>query len=128
MTPPSFHMNPTPNKTSAANNVSDVHGNVNTCQSVNNQAGAGHSFAAPAGSTARVCAQCDDILKPEYPYAVCERCDLQNMVEADDDCDVCDRCGGDGVIEYLDAGPSVWGEDCPSEMNHLIPCPQCSGR
>lgn len=39
----------------------------------------------------------------------------------------CERCGGDGTIEYLDAGPSVWGEDCPSEVNHLVECPNCEG-
>lgn len=38
-----------------------------------------------------------------------------------------DRCGGEGFIEYADAGPSVWGEDTPSEKNHLVTCPQCYG-
>ena len=42
--------------------------------------------------------------------------------------DECDRCGGEGHIEYAEAGPSVWGEDCPSEVNHLIECPECGGR
>lgn len=89
---------------------------------------AGGRCAPTAGSTARECVECHDLLKPEYPYAICDRCAQQHMVENDDDCDVCDRCGGDGLIEYLDAGPSEWGEDCPSEMNHLIPCPECRGR
>lgn len=44
-----------------------------------------------------------------------------------EDRDVCDRCGGDGTIEYADAGPDVWGEDCPSEVNHLVECPDCEG-
>ena len=79
-------------------------------------------------SVARQCVECHDLLKPEYPYPVCDRCSQQHMIEADDDCDVCDRCGGDGFIEYADAGPSEWGEDCPSKMNHLIPCPECRGR
>jgi len=39
----------------------------------------------------------------------------------------CHRCGGEGFIEYLEGGPSVWGEDCPSEINHLVTCPDCGG-
>jgi hypothetical protein len=31
------------------------------------------------------------------------------------------------VVEYIDH-PEVWGEDCPSEMNHLVPCSECSIR
>ena len=45
----------------------------------------------------------------------------------DRDRDECDRCGGEGSIEYDEAGPSEWGEDCPSEVNHLIECPKCGG-
>ena len=41
-----------------------------------------------------------------------------------DDEETCDMCGGDGMIEYLDH-PEVWGEDCPSDQNHLLPCPEC---
>lgn len=44
-----------------------------------------------------------------------------------DDDDRCYRCGGEGVIEYADGGPEVWGEDCPSEINHLVTCPDCGG-
>jgi hypothetical protein len=40
---------------------------------------------------------------------------------------VCDRCGGDGFIEYNDGDPGDWGEDCPSEVNHFIVCRQCGG-
>lgn len=49
--------------------------------------------------------------------------------EGDDDDDQgrCDRCGGDGFIEYNDGDGSDWGEDCPSEINHLIVCRQCKG-
>lgn len=36
----------------------------------------------------------------------------------------CSRCGGEGFIEYNDA-PDLWGEDCPSEVNHLVDCPEC---
>ena len=39
----------------------------------------------------------------------------------------CPTCGGDGMIEYMEGGPEVWGEDCPSEMNHLVTCPNCRG-
>lgn len=39
----------------------------------------------------------------------------------------CDECGGEGFIEYNDAGPSYWGEDCPSEINHLVTCRTCGG-
>ena len=41
--------------------------------------------------------------------------------------DRCDRCGGEGVIEYAEGGPEVWGEDCPSEVNHMVTCPDCGG-
>jgi len=49
----------------------------------------------------------------------------------DDDFDAlgeprCPWCGGDGVAEY-DECPEAWDEDCPSEKNHLITCPQCKG-
>jgi hypothetical protein len=39
----------------------------------------------------------------------------------------CDRCGGDGFIEYNDGDGGDWGEDCPSEINHLIVCRACQG-
>jgi len=38
----------------------------------------------------------------------------------------CDRCGGDGFMEYYDC-PESWEEDCPSEKNHLVECPECHG-
>lgn len=44
-----------------------------------------------------------------------------------DDVERCEMCGGDGVIEYFDH-PEVWGEDCPSYQNHLLPCPECRRR
>lgn len=40
--------------------------------------------------------------------------------------DDCPTCGGDGTAEYIDC-PEAWGEDCPSEVNHLITCPNCGG-
>ena len=44
-----------------------------------------------------------------------------------DEEETCEMCGGDGVIEYLDHA-EVWGEDCPSDQNHLLPCPECRRR
>lgn len=46
--------------------------------------------------------------------------------DAEDTCR-CERCGGDGFIEYLDGDGGDWGEDCPSEENHLIVCRECRG-
>lgn len=54
-----------------------------------------------------------------HDYAVCE---CGTSMEWDD----CDQCGGDGMCEYMDT-PEVWGEDCPSEVNHLVTCPECGG-
>lgn len=39
----------------------------------------------------------------------------------------CEECGGDGWISYMDAGPSYWGEDCPSEVDHPVTCRACRG-
>ena len=79
----------------------------------------------PAG---RTCMQCHDLLEADYPYAVCVRCDRQNAVDVDGDNEPsCPSCGGEGMVEYLDAGPSAWGEDCPSEENHMVKCPNCRG-
>lgn len=49
------------------------------------------------------------------------------MIRYDPDRDDCDRCGGEGNLEYDEAGPDVWGEDCPSETNHLVACPDYRG-
>jgi hypothetical protein len=38
----------------------------------------------------------------------------------------CSKCGGEGFVEY-DECPELWGEDCPSEINHLETCPECGG-
>lgn len=63
----------------------------------------------------------------EEPPWGCD-CGCHDDRDYDDlDRDTCERCGGDGSIEYMDAGPSVWGEDCPSEVNHLVECPDCGG-
>jgi hypothetical protein len=41
---------------------------------------------------------------------------------------ICERCGGEGWIDYLDGDGTDWGEDCPSEINHPIRCRICNGR
>lgn len=56
---------------------------------------------------------------PEMADATC-RCG--SCMEWED----CDRCGGEGFCEYQDT-PECWGEDCPSEVNHLVDCPECGG-
>jgi DnaJ-class molecular chaperone len=40
--------------------------------------------------------------------------------------DTCPTCGGEGHTEYLDDSGS-WGEDCPSEVNHIVTCSNCRG-
>lgn len=46
--------------------------------------------------------------------------------DGDDEDNRCERCCGEGLVEYNDA-PDTWGEDCPSEVNHLVRCPDCRG-
>jgi hypothetical protein len=41
-----------------------------------------------------------------------------------DDAPPCNRCGGDGLIEYGEA-PEAWGGDTPDLENHFVPCPEC---
>lgn len=38
----------------------------------------------------------------------------------------CERCGGEEFMELADC-PEEWGEDCMSEENRLIVCPECNG-
>jgi hypothetical protein len=76
--------------------------------------------------------------KPERKVDVtnwrCVECDWivdQDFIDDDaymplDPGDYCPTCGGEGVAEYNDC-PEAWGEDCPSEANHLITCPNCGG-
>jgi len=52
--------------------------------------------------------------------------DPEEDLDDDFDDDLCSRCGGQGYVEYNEA-PESWGEDCPSEPNHLIDCPECGG-
>lgn len=49
-----------------------------------------------------------------------------DLSDEDERC-ICDRCGGEGWIDYLDGDGGDWGEDCPSEINHPITCRQCGG-
>lgn len=44
-----------------------------------------------------------------------------------EDAQICDHCGGEGFIEYDDGDGGDWGEDSPSEENHLIECRHCCG-
>lgn len=44
----------------------------------------------------------------------------------DEDDDDCPTCGSEGITEYLDDEGS-WGEDCPSEVSHLVTCSNCRG-
>jgi hypothetical protein len=39
----------------------------------------------------------------------------------------CNRCAGEGMVDYLDGDGGDWGEDCPSEENHPITCRACNG-
>lgn len=38
----------------------------------------------------------------------------------------CERCGGEGIVSYLESH-DLWGEDCPSRVDHLLACPACRG-
>lgn len=73
-----------------------------------------------------------DVDTREYDAAMDEVCECHCHTDDgyDDDYDLddsyCDRCGGEGSIEYDDA-PEVWGGDCPDEVNHLVTCPECHG-
>ena len=53
---------------------------------------------------------------PEWP----------DSFDGEDEDNRCERCCGEGFVEYNDA-PDTWGEDCPSEVNHLVTCPDCRG-
>lgn len=54
------------------------------------------------------------------------------MSAEEDDCNdgspICGLCGDDGWIMLSDAGPSEWGEDCFSEVDRAIACPECRDR
>lgn len=52
--------------------------------------------------------------------------ELEAAMSFESGLDTCDRCGGDGMIELHDA-PELWGEDCCSEANRVITCPDCKG-
>lgn len=90
------------------------------------------SLAPATGSEPRTCIDCGDVIKPDYPWPVCDRCSFRHVSEDDDDCSVdgpvCGMCGDDGWIMLSDAGPSEWGEDCFCELDRAIECPECRDR
>lgn len=53
--------------------------------------------------------------------------DAQDYPDCEEPAPTCEHCGGDGCIDYLDGDGGDWGEDCPSEENHLIICRHCGG-
>ena len=53
--------------------------------------------------------------------------DAQDYPDCEEPAPTCDHCGGDGCIDYLDGDGGDWGEDSPSEENHLIICRHCGG-
>lgn len=66
-------------------------------------------------------------MTPDTPAPATEGMFTDDDLMNDDENGVCDECGGEGFIEYNDAGPSYWGEDSPSEINHLLICRSCNG-
>lgn len=71
---------------------------------------------------------CEPLLGPVDLLAAFEPTDHdwdEFYAQYDHDAWTCDLCGGEGVREYNDA-PDEWGEDCPSQVNHLIPCRGCA--
>jgi hypothetical protein len=53
--------------------------------------------------------------------------DAREYPDCEEPSPTCDRCGGEGWIDYLDGDGGDWGEDCPSEENHPIVCRACGG-
>lgn len=51
-----------------------------------------------------------------------------SATDYDDDDETCGRCGGDGWVMLSECGPSEWGEDCFSEEDRAIQCPDCRER
>ena len=42
--------------------------------------------------------------------------------------DVCPMCGGDGWVMLSECGSSEWGEDCFSEQDRAVTCPECKNK
>ena len=66
------------------------------------------------------------------PRATPRRCAVStgsagSIPDCEEPAPTCEHCGGDGCIDYLDGDGGDWGEDCPSEENHLIICRHCGG-
>lgn len=71
---------------------------------------------------------CEPLLGPlNIIWPLSELADDHHWMEAHEWAGECELCGGEGFREYLDA-PDEWGEDSPSEANHLIPCRGCRER
>ena len=67
---------------------------------------------------------------PGRRLAKCEKCGGTGWYVPDDydtDDEDCPQCDGEGLVSYLDH-PETWGEDCPSEADHGVTCPECQGR
>lgn len=54
--------------------------------------------------------------------------DCEDQDDIGPDPDVCDMCGGEGIIMLSEAGPGVWGEDCFCDEDRPITCPACRGK
>ncbi len=64
-----------------------------------------------------MCASTDD-------YGDSYEDDYENFGEPHEDCEC---CGGEGHVELQDHS-ELWGEDCLSEVNRLVVCPECGGK
>lgn len=81
----------------------------------------------PKPTTSRLCVRCNKPAKETCN--LCQDCfdeEWGDVCEPSEPHDDCETCGGDGHVEYQDH-PELWGEDCPSRKNHLLPCPDCNG-
>lgn len=63
-------------------------------------------------------------MSDEYGYEYDDEED--DYLDAIEERDECERCCGEGHIELHEA-PELWGEDCCSEENRLVTCPECDG-
>ena len=83
-----------------------------------------HYYDTPADHAKALCDNCHEACQKEgwKGYKLLNPKKLEGS-----DATACDHCGGDGCIDYLDGDGGDWGEDCPSEENHLIICRHCGG-
>lgn len=72
------------------------------------------------------CPECRQNLS-ELPNQLCAECHQFQLDDASDEPrEDCLRCGGEGFLELVDCH-ELWGEDCLSEKNRLVECPECGG-